>query len=160
MFDHLFELLNSFWTDIKLFEIIEPYESGVHIRRGKYKRTLGPGLWWKLPVIDGFMSTNTAVTTMNLHTQTVGNLIVGAIVRYEISDVKAYLLSVWDAHEVISDTTMGAIREVVEQNNDPVAAEKQVLKKVRPSLKKFGVKVHAVTFTDFGKVRSIRLIQE
>lgn len=160
MFDHLFALLDSFWTDLKLFEIVEPYEGGVHVRFGKFLRTIGPGIWWKIPIVDGFMTTNTAITTMNLHTQTVGNLIVGAIVRYEIIDPKAYLLQIWDADEVLSDVTMGAIREVVELEPDAPAAEKKVLAQARRALRRYGFKIHAVTFTDFGRVRSIRLIQE
>lgn len=160
MFDRLFDFLSSFWTDIKLFETVEPYEGGVHIRWGKFYRVLKPGIRFKLPIVDGFMTTNTAVTTMNLHTQTVGNMIVGAIVRYEITNPKAYLIGVWDADDVLSDVTMGAIREVVEGLPDAAAAEKKVLTKARRALSRYGFKIHAVTFTDFGKVRSIRLIQE
>lgn len=160
MFERIVDVLSGFWADLKLFETVEPYEGGVHIRWGKFYRVLNPGIRFKLPIIDGFITTNTAITTMNLPTQTVGNMIVGAIVRYEIADPKAYLLSIWDADDVLSDVTMGAIRETVEKLPDAPKAEKKVLAKAKRELTQYGFKIHAVTFTDFGKIRSIRLISE
>ncbi|BAU48020.1 hypothetical protein SVA_1457 [Sulfurifustis variabilis] len=81
----------------------------------------------------------------------------------QVKDVKAYVINIWDRNDVLADVTMGAIRaavngltyaELVAQPPEP-----QVLDAVRREVNQFGFKLHKITFSDLGRVKSLRLIQ-
>ncbi len=156
----LFELISEYWEIFKVFQIVSPTEGGVHMRNGHYLRTLETGIWFKLPIVDLFNVTNTALTTMSLATQTINAKIVGAIIRYEITDVQKNLLSLWDAEDVLRDTVMGDILYCVERHPDLTATEvgKRILPRSRNEVKEYGIRIHKITFTDFGTVPSVRII--
>lgn len=167
MFERLADFLVVSWEYITPFYIINIYESGVVLRLGKYHRTVGAGLRWKWPLIESVLSTNIAVTTMELRAQTLTtkdnkSIVISSVVKYKITDVKPYLLEIWDSVDVISDTTMGAIKKVVTTTDyaDLTGAEKKVLRRVKGQVSEFGVEVLNVVFADQGAIRSIRLITD
>ncbi|MCK4829374.1 hypothetical protein KA005_77335 [bacterium] len=167
MFERLADFFVLSWEYITPFYIINTYEAGVVLRLGKYHRTVGAGLRWKWPLIEAVLSTNTAVTTMELRAQTLTTLdgksiVISSIVKYRITDVKPYMLEIWDSVDVISDTTLGAIKEVVTATDykNLTGVEKKVLRKVKKQVADFGVEVLNIVFADQGAIRSIRLISD
>jgi regulator of protease activity HflC (stomatin/prohibitin superfamily) len=89
-------------------------------------------------------------------------VVISAIVKYQISDVRAYLLDIWESADVLNDVTLGAIKEIVASVDyadlQNPSIENDVLAIVQEEAKRFGVHVHKVTFSDLGRIRSIRLI--
>ena len=165
MFERLADFLVVSWEYITPFYIINTFEAGVVLRLGKYHRTVGQGLKWKWPLIESVLSTNTAITTMELRAQTLTTLdgksiVISSIVKYKITDVKPFMLDIWDSIDVISDTTLGAIKEVVTATNykDLTGVEKKVIRKVKKQVADFGVEIINIVFADQGAIRSIRLI--
>jgi len=165
--EKLFDLLITLWEQISPAEIIKAYEGGVVLRFGKYHRTVAPGLCWKWPVIEHLITTNTCITTLRLLPQTLTtrdghSVVIGAIVKYQITDPKPFLLDIWDSIDVLADVTMGAVKNTVNAVGyaDLVANEvdRQVIDAVRKEVNRFGLKIHNITFTDMGRVRSLRLI--
>ncbi|MEJ2612318.1 MAG: SPFH domain-containing protein [Candidatus Thiodiazotropha sp.] len=137
------------------------------LRFGIYYKELTPGLHWKLPFADTTLITSTVITTMALRPQTLTTLddltiVISAIVKYKIANVKAYLLEIWDSEDVLNDVTLGAIKQIVSSVNyselQSTIIEENVLTIVRKEAEKFGVDVHKVTFADLGRVRSLRII--
>jgi regulator of protease activity HflC (stomatin/prohibitin superfamily) len=90
-------------------------------------------------------------------------VVVAAIVKYQIRDPEPFITGIYDQNDVLADVTMGAIRNSVVSMTyeDLVKAppEQAILKEVRKNVNQYGFKIEAVTFTDIGRVRSIRLIQ-
>ena len=167
MLERIFDFIASSWNVIKPWVVVADYEGGVVLRFGRYDRTLEPGLHWKLPLADSTITTSTVITTMALRPQTLTtrddlSVVISAIVKYHIADVRAYLLDIWDSADVLNDVTLGAIKEIVASveytDLQKLEIEEKVLDFVRAEAEKFGVHVHKVTFSDLGKVRSIRLI--
>ena len=167
MFERVFDFIASFWNVLRPWVVIDDYEGGVILRLGRYHRELKPGLHWKLPLADVSVTTSTAITTMALRPQTLTTrddltIVISAIVKYHIEDVRAYLLDIWDSADVLNDVTLGAIKEIVAlvdyRDLQRKEIEDDVLNTVQDEAKRFGVHVHKVTFSDLGKVRSIRLI--
>lgn len=167
--DWIKDLILGFWDDIKLFEIVDAYEGGVHLRRGQYLRTLLPGLWWKIPFVDKFIVVPTCITTMRLPSQMLVTsdgvqVVVGTVIKYEIKDVRPFILDIWDRADVLGDVSMGAVKQVI--NSTPysylvtpeVNTEKQILDRIRLEVNQYGFKMHKVTFTELAKTKSIRLI--
>jgi hypothetical protein len=70
---------------------------------------------------------------------------------------------VWDQQDVLLDVTMGAIGKQVRgrdwESLRDSPPEDEVFKEVRKQGHRYGFDVEAVTFTDLGRVNSLRLIQ-
>jgi len=169
MFEKLIDVILQGWSIIKPAFIVLAYESGVVLRFGKFSRSVDPGLHFKWPLIETTLVTTTAITTLELRPQTLTTLdnksiVVSAVVKYQIKDVKPFLLEIWDSVDVLKDVTMGAIRQTIGtlqySTLSSPSVELQVLELVRKEVNQFGFKIHRVTFTDLGEIRSFRLIGE
>jgi membrane protease subunit HflK len=169
MLDKLFDWIDRGWDRLRPFTIVDAWEKGVVLRWGKFHRALEPGFHWKWPLAERVVEITAVETTMRLLPQTLTTkdgvgVVATSVVRYEIKDVEKYTIRIFDAKDVLGDTTMGAVRRVVSttdyadlmQGSTP---EDTVSKAVRSDVTQYGFKVHRVTFIDLAKVRSIRLIQ-
>lgn len=167
MFERLFDFIANSWNIIRPVVVVDDYEGGVILRFGRYNRGITPGLHWKIPLVENAIVTSTVITTMALRPQTLTTkddltIVLSAIVKYDISDVRTYLLDIWDSADVINDLTLGAIRAIVasvdykDLRGDLI--EKEVLNTIKSEASRYGVNIHKVTFSDLGKVRSLRLI--
>lgn len=168
MLEKLIDLLAGAWHRLCPLEIVEAYNRGVVLRFGVYHRTLEPGLHWKWPVLEDVVSVLACVTTMPLPPQTLTtkddkSVVVAAIVKYQIAKPEPYVTDIWDQKDVLSDVAMGAVQQAVSGAtwDELVAAppEEKILKAVRKETLRYGFDVMKVTFTDIGKIRSLRLIQ-
>lgn len=167
MFERILDFLATSWDVLRPWIVVNDFEGGVILRFGRYFRELTPGLQWKLPIADTTVITSTVITTMALRPQTLTTrddltVVISAIVKYRIADVRAYLLDIWDSADVLNDLTLGAIKEIVSTVNysdlQKHGIEEQVLAIIQSEANEYGVHIYKVTFSDFGKVRSIRLI--
>jgi len=168
VFERLFDFLIQCWNHIVPFTIVIQSQNAGVLRFGVYHRTLEPGFHWKWPFVEEVNAQNTCVTTLRLPPQTLTTcdgriVVVSAIVKYQIKDVKPYITEIWDQTDVLADVTLGAVRKVVNATaydavvRDP--HEDEVLKAVRAEVNKYGFRVMAITFTDLAEVWSVRLIQ-
>lgn len=168
MFEKLVELLAGAWSALRPYELVEVYNRGVVLRFGRVHRTLQPGLHWKWPLAEDVVSVMTVITTLPLPPQTLTTrddrgVVIGATVKYQIVKPEPYVSDIWDQRDVLNDVTMGALLDAVREMDyaaliaQPPTA--RVLELVRKEVNRYGFKVHAVTFTDLGRVRSLRLIQ-
>ncbi len=167
MIERLVDLVVDLWGSLAPFFVLNEYEGGVVLRLGRYSRTVGPGPHWKIPFIEEVLDANTVPTTIELRSQTLTtacgkSVVISSIVKYEIRDVQPFLLGINDAMDVLSDTTLGAIKECVEQHEyaELVGIESEVARKVRAEVNRYGFKIYKVTFADMGLIRSIRLLTD
>lgn len=167
MFERVLDFIAASWNLLRPLLVVSDFEGGVILRLGRFHRAIGPGLHWKLPLADNAIITSTVTTTMALRPQTLTTkddrtIVVSAIVKYHIADVRAYLLDIWDSADVINDLTLGAIREIVARVDygdlHGHVIEEKVLTDIRDDASRYGVEIHKVTFADLGRVRSLRLI--
>lgn len=167
MFEKLIGIVVDIWDWLIPFQIVDQYESGIHMRLGKFYRVLEPGLrfrWW---AVDTFSVINVATTTMPLRAQSLTTkdgkaVVVSSILKYRIIDVKPTMLELWDAEDVLRDTAMGAVKDVVSERTlkrlNEKSTEQRVMDIIQGELADYGVEVHRITFVDLGAVRSYRLI--
>ena len=169
MFEKLIEWLVEVRDGIKPFFVVDVFEHAGVLRFGRYHRTVGPGLHWKIPFVDKPWEVTTCVTTVRLPAQYLTTrdgvpVSLASIVKYEIVDVEPYIKDIFDQHDVLCDVTMGAIRRAVSESeyqaliaNPP---EAQVATAVRRAAHRYGFKIHEVTFTSFTKARPLMLISQ
>jgi regulator of protease activity HflC (stomatin/prohibitin superfamily) len=167
MFQPIFDFLAATWEQSRFYEIVDVYERGIVLRFGKYHRTADPGIHWKIPLAERFITCNTVSQTINLTSQSITTsdgecVVASAIVKYCIKDPKAYHTTVWNAHAALSDVSMGVIYAEISGRAygdcHDVEWSDVLTKPVRDEVKKFGIYVENVTLTDFGRIRTIRLM--
>lgn len=169
MIDSLLKLIAELWRDILPFYVVDQYEKGVILRFGIKHRVVGPGLIFKIPLADRVITTSVVPTTMPLFPQSITtkddkNIVVKAVVKYEVSDPETFLLKVNDATDAISDATQGIIRDVIsEVNYDRCrykAVENKITKYAAMEAEYWGIHIMAVTITDIGSIRTFRIIKD
>jgi len=169
MFDKLLEFITTWIEQLLPVFVIRHYEMGVSLRFGKYRSTLSPGLYFKIPFVDEIIVQHVVVTTLSLapqslYTKDKQNIVVKGLVKYKISDVKTFLLEVYDAQDAISDMTQSIIKNIVmdkimNECIDP-DIDNTLTKKARVEAKKWGVEIQQVTLTDLAPIRSFRIIND
>ena len=164
MFDKLVQLIERFGYQLMPYVIIEEWNAGVHLRYGRYINTLNSGVHFNIPFFDNIIECPVITQSVNLPSQTLTTLddesiVLKAIIRYKVSNVRTYLLGVMHANDVLIDTTQGMIRDVVELTtwDDLVNVNEIITDKVKEYVVRWGIEVEAVTITDLGIVKSFRI---
>jgi regulator of protease activity HflC (stomatin/prohibitin superfamily) len=169
MFEKLIDLLIQLFDDIKFWIIIREYQNGLTLRFGKFYRVLTPGLWFKIPFIDEVSEHFIATTTISLPAQSLStqdgkSIVIEAVVKYNIEDIKKYVLEIYDAADAIKDITMSTIKKIVMpkawEELKKFDVDNEITKKVRAEVKKYGIYIHEITLTSMDTIRSYRLINE
>lgn len=169
MFDKLIEIITNWWLQLTPIIIIRDYEEAVLLRFGKFKAVFKPGIHFKIPLFDEVIDQHVVVTTLSLDAQSLytldkQNIVVKGVIKYKISDVKTFLLEVYDAQDALSDMSQSIIKNIImsmtmEECTD-VELDNTLTKKVRVEARKWGVEVQQVTLTDLAPIRSYRLIND
>lgn len=167
MFDRLLDIIQGIWVALIPWVVLQPYESGVLIRLGKFKRVLEPGFHWVWPLhIDHVWEDHTTPRTHHisgLATTTKDGKAIGfdAIVTYQINDIEKALLRVTDVKDAVIDTCTGVIGTVLsdvtwEDILHGKAAE-ELVKPCRARGWKWGIEVMSVQLAGVCLVKNIRL---
>lgn len=167
MFEQILNIIVQFWEKLTFFVVINEFEGGIILRLGKYRRNIYPGVCFKIPLLESSLTANTAITTLQLQPQTLTtkdnvSIVVSAIVKYSIRDPKPYLLEIWDSTDVLNDVTLGAIKQIISDRDyeECKNTENDVKNLVRTEVNQFGFKIHKITYSDFGRIRTLRLITD
>ena len=166
MFDKLFELLKTIWNEIVPYFIVSEMESACVLRFGKFHNIYKKGIHFKMPFADIIYQYYVVTQTSHLSPQTLTtadeeSIVLKAIVRFNIKDVKAYTLGVWDAHDAIGDTVQGIINNIVRTHtwgSIVKGIEEKVTAKAHEALSQWGIDVERVTLSDLGLIQTVRII--
>lgn len=165
MFDKLITLLQEFYQQLNPFVIIDMWEKGLHLRMGKFHDIKEPGLHVKIPFIDSVWKQTVVTQSLDLRPQSITsadykNIVVKAIVRYNISDAFLFLTKLAHPTDVLIDTTGAMIREIIEERNwdDLVDVEDELTQRIGEKLKEWGIAIERITLTDLAEIQSIRII--
>ena len=169
MLDKLIEFIMNMMEDIIPVYFIKQYNNGILLRMGKFKRVVKPGVVFKIPFLDKIEVQTIVTTTLSVPTQSVitkdeKQLVVKSVVKYNVADVEAFMLTVYDAIDAISDITQAIIKEQVALRTFKECIDNDfdntVTKKLRVEVRKWGLDIERVTLTDIGQIKSLRLFNE
>lgn len=170
MLDRLVDLLVSCAKWFQFCVIVRDYEGGVCLRWGRFQRLLAPGFHWLWPFgIEEVAICNVVLETRNTQPQSLTtkdgvDMVISTVVTFTVSDPKTYLLGVYDAVNVIEDSTVGTVSRAVEDTDwDEIRADgwaEKLTSTVRRRAKRYGVDIISVQPSDLTRSRSIRLIQQ
>lgn len=171
MFNSFVEFLLGFIGFFRFWIIIDEYERGIVLRLGRFNRELDPGFHLKFFGFEEEMTVTTSICTADLGPQTLTtkdnvSVVVIAIIKYQIKNVKPYFLEVNKTKDVLCDVAKGAVKDVIYSSNfddlslNSAKLESDVLNLVRREVNPYGFKIHKVTFSTLGKIKTLRLIQD
>lgn len=169
MIEQLISLVSTFWNHIIPFFVIDEYEQAVTLRLGRYYRTVYPGLHLKIPFVDQVLTETVVMNAYNLASQALTTkdnkeIIVAAVVKYTISDIKKFVLEITDEDSAIPDICLGVIRASLTSKTWLECQDKTVdtyiTNKVRGELSNYGIAVDKVRLTDMTRVRAFRLFTD
>ena len=165
MFDKLITLLQSFWQQLSPFYIVDMWEKALHLRFGKFHTISEPGLHIKIPFVDSIWHQTIVTQSIHLHPQSITsadykNIVVRAIVRYDICDAFLFLTKIAHPTDVLVDTTGAMIREIIEERKweDLFDIEDELTDKIGKKVSEWGICIEKITLTDLAEIQSIRLI--
>ena len=169
MFDKLIEFIINMIDKVLPFWVVKQTDNGVLLRLGKYKKTLLPGFYWKYPFADDILTHHVLTALLSIPVQSLTTkdgkqIVIKAVVKYKVEDVKPLLLEIWDSTDAISDVTQSIVKKQIHMrtwqqcNDDDV--DNEITKKLRIEMRKWGINIESVTMTDIGITPSIRLFNE
>lgn len=161
--DIIWEVLG--WFQICTF--IDPWEEGIVVRRGKFSRTVKPGIAWHLPfTLDEVTCMNIRPTAMELEEQSVTTddeveIVCKAVLMWGIFDIKKAFLDVEDVAETLGDIAVGVIQEMCEEQDWSYIRtsefRKDMKKAIQKQARKWGISVSTVKFQDLTRAKAYRV---
>jgi regulator of protease activity HflC (stomatin/prohibitin superfamily) len=152
------------------FMAVFPYERGVFLRMGKCKRTLEPGLYFCLPIIDEIQKLDVTPQVINLPNQSITTkdgktLAVSGAIEYSISDPQKALLEVQNFDASLQNLSMGIIGQYIKQRTYEECIkldglEHQVIEGIRNRAIDWGLKVTKFWVTDLAQHHVYRLMTQ
>ena len=170
LLDSIVNIVGACWRFFQPAVVVDQYEGAVVLRFGKFARELGPGFHFHIPfLVERVFKTPVVEQTFrpppqSLSTKDDISIVVGGIVRYKISNVRKWMLEVWETKDVFEDAAAGAIKTVVKNHTWKELLEcdhdELITQAVRKIANRFGVQVVKATLADVGRLRSIRLLMD
>jgi regulator of protease activity HflC (stomatin/prohibitin superfamily) len=172
LLDRLIDFLLEGLNLLRFWIVLNPYEAGVQIRLGKFKKVLEPGFHWLLPFgIDQTLHEHTVPRTHTLGDQSVTTLDgkgIGfqAVITYQVNDIKKALMDVEDSDHAIQDSCAGNIAHVLagytwaDINGKFDEVMDAVTKTCRARGWKFGLEIKSVQCATITTVRTYRLLNK
>ena len=167
MFDKLIQLIQQFGHAMSPVFVVDMWEKALVLRFGKFEDIKDPGLHWKIPFVDSVWHQTIVTQSIHLHPQSITsldykNIVVRAIVRYDINDTYLFLTKLAHPTDVLVDTTGAMIREIIEERNweDLVDIEVELTEKIGQKVSEWGINIEKVTLTDLAEINSVRVISD
>ncbi len=170
MLDKLIDFVIQFIELFKFWIVLHPYEAGVLMRLGKFRKVVECGFHWMLPFgIDHAITEHVVPTTHSLGDESTiskdGKSIgFHAVVTYKVRDIQKALLEVEDVDHAVRDACSGEIGRVLRESTWEEMLREDILDKLTAACRKrgfkYGIEIMSVQLAGIALVRSIRLMQK
>lgn len=150
------EILKEIWSWCEFITILDPWEEGIQVRLGRFKRTVTGGWWVHRPfMIDEFFTMNVRPTAMTLNEQALTtrdnkDIVVQGVLMWGIFDIKKSLLDVEDVLETLEQIAIGIVQDVVETQTwayiRTPECRIEIKKAIQAQARKWGVSVSTFKF--------------
>lgn len=127
----LYQLVMRFARLFVWWTIIQPWERGLRVRRGRFVTVLQPGVHLRLPILDAIYSQSIRLRYSNLPLQTLVtrdslHLVVGGTLGYAIADIHRLYDTLHHAEDTVRSLVCAAIADVVSRS-DVAAISRETL---------------------------------
>ncbi len=152
---------------VKIWVIIQPWEQGLIVRKGKRIRKVNGGIYFKIPYLDSVYVQEVRlrivqITMQTLTTQDNQTLTINSAVGFKITDLEKLYQTLFHPDGTISNMAMAICAEHIFKTRlgdvKPNTIEEVVLQKLNE--KDYGLKFEYYKITNFAAVKTFRLIQD
>lgn len=161
------ELIEYLLNAIKIWIIVQPWESGLRVRSGKYIKKLTGGIYFRIPYFDNVFIQETRLRVCEVPMQTcttkdLKTITVKASVGYSIIDVELLYNTLCHPETSILNIAMSeAAAMIFEMNTSDIRpADIEMRALAALTEKEYGIKFEYFKITNFAIVRTYRLIQD
>ena len=153
---------------VKVWVIVQPWETGLRVRNGKKIKKLYPGLYFRLPYFDSVYIQEKRLRIISLPIQTVTTkdlqtVTLNGAVGYAITDIKTLYQTLFHPETTITNVVMNEISKFVINNTIKDAPPEKIENSVLGELKNgydYGIEFQYFKITNFAVIRTYRLIQD
>lgn len=155
------------FNSIKIWIIVQPWEQGIRVRRGKFIKKLSSGMYFRIPYFDSVYVQETRLRMIQLCLQTLTSkdlktVTINSSLGYSITNIELLYNTLYHPEGTISNMAMSEISDFIFQHNlsdiNPSSIEEAVLRKL--NAEEYGLKFEYFRITNFAAVRTFRLIQD
>lgn len=152
---------------IKIFIIIQPWQTGIIVRNGKKIRKISKGIFFRLPYFDSVFVQENRLRVSNMAIQTLttkdlNTITLNSSCGYSIIDIEKLYNTLYHPEITIANMCMSEVAEFVFEKNlkdiTPKAIEDQVLIKLKQL--DYGICFEYFRLSNFAVVKTFRLIQD
>lgn len=168
MFDKLVDIFLSVIGLFKFWVVMDPFEQGVLLRLGKFKRVIDNGFHWVIPFdIDRIVTEHVVPSTHSLGYESIlskdgKQVTFHAIVTFRIKDIQKALLEVADVDHAVRDACAGEIGRVLRESTWDEILQEDILERLTSACRKrgwrWGVEIMAVQLSGLTIAKNIRLM--
>lgn len=161
------ELLEYLLNAVKIWIIIQPWQTGIIVRNGNKTRKVTKGIYFRIPYFDSvFVQENRlrvgCLPVQTLTSKDLQTLTLNSSVGYSVSCVEKLYDSLYHPETTVRNMAMSEIASFVFDNDlkdiNPTLIEKVVLEKLNAL--DYGLKFEYFKITNFAVVKTYRLIQD
>ena len=152
---------------IKIWIIVQPWQTGVRVRNGKGIKKLNKGIYFRIPYLDSIyiQESRLRVASMPMQTLTTKDLktiTINGAIGYQISDIVQLYQTLYHPETTLINMTMSEVADYIFTKNLNEITPKEIEKAVinRLTSKNYGLKFEYYRITTFAVVRTFRFIQD
>lgn len=161
------EFVQWLFDAVKIWIIIQPWESALRVRFGKNIKKLSGGVYFRLPYFDSIyiQENRLRVCTMAMQTLTTKDnetITIQSVVGYSIRDLEKLYKTLYAPESTIENIINSEVANYITSNNSgeikPKDIEEQTLAMINEH--DYGLNFEYVKILSFARVRTFRLIQD
>jgi regulator of protease activity HflC (stomatin/prohibitin superfamily) len=155
------DLFLEAWDYCKCWVVVMHWQNGGMMRFGRFHRYLSPGYHWKIPFFEKGEVYDTAITTIRLPAQSIGDRTLRGVIKYYIKDVKPYICDLYAEENYLRDATMGCISHAMRISTAHTGStDESILESVRKEVNQYGFKILRVTLVEDIKAQAFRILMD
>ena len=163
----MIEAILNFLSSLCFWTVVNPDESGVHLRCGRVHRVIGEGFHWQYPIIDEIQTIPTSEQAIDLPNQTLTTkdgktVTVSGTVRYEVVCPEKCLFNVSDYDESLQTLSMEVIGielPLIQHSQSSCVLRDRVRDRLENAVYDWGINIIEVGITDNAETFPLRLYE-
>lgn len=161
------EFFEYIFNAIKIWIIVQPWQTGIRVRCGKRTKLLKNGIYFRIPYFDSvyIQESRLRVTEMSIQTLTSKDLktiTLNSSFGYSIVNINTLYNTLYQPEKTLQNIAMSEIADYIWTHSlneiTPELIESSVMSKL--SANDYGLKFEYFRITNFAVVRTYRLIQD
>lgn len=161
------EFFQYFLNAVKIFIIIQPWQSGIRVRNGKKIKKLPKGIFFRIPYFDSVFVQETRLRISNnpiqtLTTKDLQTITLNSSLGYSVKDIEQLYNTLFHPETTLRNIAMSKVAAFVFLNNLDDITPDEISDVVLSTLKNldYGIEFEYFKIINFAVVKTFRLIQD